>query len=88
VFAWTTIIATAAGVFTTFANVPQVLKCWRTGNTRDLSAKMLVALSFGLALWVVYGWLHGDTAVAISNAAGLGLSLTLLILKARSRLYD
>lgn len=57
---------------TTFANVPQVLKCWRMGNTEDLSTKMLVALSIGLTLWVAYGWLHGDTAVA-------------LILKARSR---
>jgi hypothetical protein len=45
VFASTTIIATAAGILTTFSNVPQVLKCWRTGNTKDLSTKMLLALS-------------------------------------------
>ena len=35
----------ATGILTTFSNVPQVLKCWRTGNTKDLSTEMLLALS-------------------------------------------
>jgi MtN3 and saliva related transmembrane protein len=47
---FTTALGALAAVLTTAANVPQVVKCFRTGRAGDLSFKMLVALSLGFAL--------------------------------------
>jgi uncharacterized protein with PQ loop repeat len=49
-----TLLGAVAAVLTAFANLSQVLKCWRTGETDDLSTKMLLSLSAGTALWIWY----------------------------------
>jgi MtN3 and saliva related transmembrane protein len=78
---FTTIFGLAAAILTTASNVPQVLKCWKTGATDDLSLKMLIALSSGLALWVAYGAMQGDLVIVVANAIGFVLAVILLILK-------
>ena len=40
---WTEGIGLVAGVLTTVAFVPQVLRTWRTGSARDFSLRMLLA---------------------------------------------
>lgn len=72
-----------AAVLTTAANIPQVLKAWRTRETRDLSLTMTLILASGLALWVVYGILQSDSVIIVANAAGLLLALSLMALKLR-----
>ena len=79
----TTWLGLLAAALTTAANVPQVLKAWRTRETRDLSLKMTLILASGLALWVVYGILQSDSVIAVANAAGLLLALSLTQLKLR-----
>jgi MtN3 and saliva related transmembrane protein len=69
-----TLIGGAAAFCTTVSYVPQLRKCWTTGETGDLSLKMLLLLATGLALWMVYGFVRGDIAIIIAN----GISLTLL----------
>jgi len=78
-------IGLLAAVLTTSANVPQVVKTYRTRSGKGLSARMLLTLASGLALWLTYGVLRKDFSLIIANAAGLGLTLTLLWLKRR---YD
>lgn len=63
-----TFIGLAAAFFTTISYFPQLTKVWRTGETGDLSLKMLLALLTGLALWVGYGVLQGDVAIIAANA--------------------
>lgn len=72
-----------AACLTTFANVPQVLKCFRTGTAGDLSKKMLMGLAAGLALWIVYGAFRGDVIIMAANGVSLCLIAVLLWFKWR-----
>jgi MtN3 and saliva related transmembrane protein len=83
-FTFTSVLGFSAAALTTIANLPQVLKCWRTGNTDDLSLKMLLALSGGTALWTVYGVSQKDAAIIIGNGISFALALALLSFKRRS----
>jgi MtN3 and saliva related transmembrane protein len=72
-----------AAFLTTAANVPQVIKCVRTGKADDLSMKMLLALSAGFSLWLTYGVLRGDLIIAIANGISLCLISVLVVFKRR-----
>jgi MtN3 and saliva related transmembrane protein len=74
-----------AAFLTTAANVPQVIKCFRTGKAGDLSKKMLIALAMGFALWLAYGALRGDWIIMAANAISLCLVAVLLWFKWRER---
>jgi MtN3 and saliva related transmembrane protein len=66
-----TAIGTAAAFCTTVSYLPQLRKCWRTGEAGDLSLRMLLLLAAGLALWLVYGTLRGDAVITVANGIGL-----------------
>lgn len=72
-----------AAFLTTAANVPQVIKCFRTRRAGDLSKKMLIALAAGLALWMAYGVLRDAAVIVIANAVSLCLVGILLWFKWR-----
>ena len=77
------VVGYAAGTLTTLAFVPQVVKSWRTGSTRDLSSVMLVAFTTGIVLWLLYGAAVGSLPIVLANGVTLGLSGTLFLLKLR-----
>jgi MtN3 and saliva related transmembrane protein len=74
-----------AAFLTTIANVPQVIKCIRTGESSDLSLKMLITLALGLMLWLSYGVVRHDIIIAVANGVSLGLVIVLLGFKWRDR---
>lgn len=74
-----------AGILTTSANVPQVLKTYRTRSAEGLSRRMLMTLASGLALWLTYGALRRDLWMVLANGAGFGLTVSLLWLQWRYR---
>jgi MtN3 and saliva related transmembrane protein len=78
-----TVIGLAAAVCTTAANLPQLKKAWTTGQTDDISLKMLLLLACGLGLWVVYGVLKKDVVIILANAISLALLVGLVWLKLR-----
>ena len=80
-FAW--VIGLAAAVCTTAANLPQIKKAWTTGQTDDISLKMLLLFACGLALWVLYGVLQKDIIIILANGVGLALLAALMYLKLR-----
>jgi MtN3 and saliva related transmembrane protein len=80
-FAW--VIGLAAAVCTTAANLPQLKKAWTTGQTDDISLKMLLLFAGGLALWVLYGVLQKDIIIVLANGVGLALLAALMYLKLR-----
>jgi MtN3 and saliva related transmembrane protein len=80
---WLTALGLLAAALTTAANIPQVIKCWRTRKADDLSLAMIVTLGSGLALWTVYGALRGDLVVVIGNAVALLIAGALFALKLR-----
>jgi MtN3 and saliva related transmembrane protein len=76
-------IGVCAAVLTSLSYIPQVRKAWPPGSTSDLSLKMLVVLTSGLALWVCYGVLKGDWVIVAANCTGAALSGTVLAFKLR-----
>jgi MtN3 and saliva related transmembrane protein len=78
-----TVIGIAAAVCTTAANLPQLKKAWTTGETDDISLKMLLLLVCGLVLWVVYGVLQKDIVIILANGISLALLVGLVCLKLR-----
>ncbi len=65
------IIGLAAAVCTTVAYFPQLKKSWQSGRTDDLSLAMLLVLSSGVALWVVYGVIKTDWVIIAANSVAL-----------------
>jgi MtN3 and saliva related transmembrane protein len=49
----------------------------------DLSLYMLLVLASGLALWIVYGFVQGDTVIIAANCASLALLGTIMTFKVR-----
>jgi MtN3 and saliva related transmembrane protein len=76
-----TIIGAVAAFCTAVSNLPQVIKAWRTHSVGDLSLKMILLLSTGLALWIVYGVMEGDPIIIAANVASLLLAVNLLVFK-------
>ena len=81
-------VGLVAGLLTTIAFVPQVLKIYRTKSGRDISARMFTLFSIGIVLWLVYGFLLGQWPIVLANAVTLVLSLTIIGLKIRYRRRD
>jgi MtN3 and saliva related transmembrane protein len=78
-----TLIGIAAAICTTVSYFPQLKKTWETGETDDLSLKMLTLLAVGLGLWVVYGFAKGDLVIVVANAISLAMLLVILGVKLR-----
>jgi MtN3 and saliva related transmembrane protein len=78
-----TIVGLVAGVLTTIAFVPQLLKIYRTKSGRDVSARMFVIFSLGVALWLAYGIMIRSLPVIVANAVTLVLALAIMGLKIR-----
>ena len=72
-----------AGMLTTVAFVPQVLRTHRTRSARDLSMPMLLLFNAGVALWLAYGLLIGSQGLILANAATITLSAYILGMKLR-----
>src|SRR3954453_9354823 len=76
-----TVVGLLAAFCTTFSYIPQVVKCWKTRETGDLSLKMLLTLAVGVALWVAYGFINSDWVIVGANAVSLLLLSNLLVFK-------
>lgn len=79
----TTLIGMFAGVLTTAAFVPQVVKTWRTRKAHDFSWLWLTLFSAGIATWLGYGILMDDIAIVVANAVTLVLVISITVIKAR-----
>lgn len=65
------IIGMVAGVFTTFAFFPQVLKTVKSRSTDDLSWTWLVMTICGVFLWLVYGVYIKSISLIVANGITL-----------------
>ena len=72
-----------AASLTTLSFVPQVWRTWKTRHTKDISLRMYLLLTSGIALWLVYGLRIGAWPIILANAITLLLAGTVLVLKLR-----
>jgi MtN3 and saliva related transmembrane protein len=80
-----TLLGMLAGILTTSAFLPQLVKAWRSRSTRDISLAMYVIISSGMLLWLVYGLLIGSLPLILANTVTLAIAVTILILKIKYR---
>jgi MtN3 and saliva related transmembrane protein len=72
-----------AAALTSLSYQPQLQKAIPQRSTSDLSLRMLMALSAGLCLWVVYGVAKDDWVIILANSIDATLSLAVLGFKIR-----
>ncbi|PPL03124.1 SemiSWEET transporter [Parapedobacter indicus] len=78
-FTYENIIGIAAGICTSIAMLPQLIKVIKTKETADLSVTMIGVLIVGVSLWVYYGFLQNEVPIILSNSFSVVVNLTLLI---------
>jgi MtN3 and saliva related transmembrane protein len=79
-------IGSLAGVLTTIAFIPQVIRTWKTRSARDISLVTYLLFSCGVLLWLGYGILLHALPIILANGTTLALSTSILALKIRDML--
>lgn len=70
-----------AGILVVISLLPQTIKSWKTKSTKDISLWRYIIYVTGLILWVTYAAIINNGPVALMNAVGLVLALSILGLK-------
>lgn len=79
-----TILGLIAATLTTGSFLPQVLKAWKTKETKDLSLPMYLILLTGIVLWTIYGLIKKDQAIIGANATAGILVCSIVYLKLKN----
>ena len=74
------IIGFIAGILTTVAVLPQLIKSWKTKKVMDISPFMFVLLLGGVGMWVVYGIIKNDCPIILTNGISFLLNLSMLVI--------
>lgn len=75
------VLGMIAGICTTLAFVPQVVKIYKTRKTEDISLAMFLVFCTGLVLWLIYGILQADIPIILANGVTLVLAGYILCFK-------
>jgi MtN3 and saliva related transmembrane protein len=70
-----------AGLLTTFALVPQIIRVYKLKSARDISFLYNTTMLVGILAWLVYGILSERFSLIIWNIIGAGLNGWLLYTK-------
>lgn len=76
-----TILGFIAAALTSFSFLAQVIKTWKTKQTKDISLNMYLILGLGISLWIVYGFLIQDIVVISANIVAISFILIIISLK-------
>ena len=80
-----TILGVAAGILILSGWVEQIIKGYRTKSLKDVSRYLMILISAGAILWLVYGFIVSDIFIIGTNVAAVFLMMTVLVMKKR---YD
>ena len=69
-----------AGIFTTIAVIPQIVKALKTHKVKDISPIFFSILLVGVGLWTYYGILKNDLPIIITNGISFVLNGCMLLL--------
>jgi MtN3 and saliva related transmembrane protein len=75
------ILGLLAGLFSTFALVPQIMRVYKLKSAREISIIYNTTMLLGIFLWLVYGIILGLVPIIIWNIIGALLIVLLLIAK-------
>jgi len=80
-----TILGTLAGILILSGWVEQIIKGYKTKSLKDVSKYLMIFISAGATLWLLYGIIVSDIFITGTNIAAIFLMITVLIMKKR---YD
>jgi MtN3 and saliva related transmembrane protein len=78
-----TAIGLLAGIMTTGAFVPQVIRVWRLKRADEISFTTFFVLSIGSIFWLTYGLFLSSWPIILANGVTFVLVVTILALKLR-----
>jgi MtN3 and saliva related transmembrane protein len=70
-----------AGILTSCAVLPQIVKSYRSRHVRDISLWQPVMLVAGMGLWLLYGILINDLPLIVTNIFSITCNLILITMK-------
>lgn len=79
----TDLLGYVAGTLTTIALLPQVWRTFRTHDVSGISLKMYLIFTAGVAVWLAYGIVLGETPMILANSVSLVLAFVVLAMKLR-----
>ena len=80
-----TILGVAAGVLILTGWVDQIYKGYKSKSLKDVSSFLLIFISAGAILWLIYGIIVVDIFIIGTNIAAMVLMFIVLVMKKR---YD
>jgi len=80
-----TILGIAAGILILTGWVEQIYKGFKTKSLKDVSRFLMIFISAGAILWLVYGFIVNDIFIICTNIAAIALMMIVLGMKRR---YD
>ena len=80
-----TLLGVAAGILILTGWVEQIIKGYKTKSLKDVSKFLMIFISAGAILWLVYGVIVDDIFIIGTNIAAIILMMIVLAMKRR---YD
>ncbi len=77
------ILGIAAGVLILSGWVEQIIKGYKTKSLKDVSKYLMVFISGGSILWLIYGIIVSDVFIIGTNIAAIFLMMIVLFMKKR-----
>ena len=82
------IIGISAGLCTTIAFVPQVVKVTKTKKTHGISLWMYIIFIIGIFLWLIYGILIKSYEIIFANTITFPLAIYVLVYVIKNDIND
>ena len=73
------ILAGAFGIINGLANIPQIIKIYKTKSAKDLSKITYITLFIGTIIWILYGIKLKNIPILILNGTACVLFVVILI---------
>ena len=80
---WIELIGCVAGVLTSFAFFPQIMKLLRFKQSQGISVGMYACTLLGCSLWLIYGVFIGSISLILFNLLNILTTFFILILSKR-----
>jgi MtN3 and saliva related transmembrane protein len=80
-----TILGVAAGILILSGWIEQIIKGYKTKSLKDISKYLMILISAGAILWLIYGIIVSDIFIIGTNITAIFLMMIVLTMKKR---YD
>lgn len=75
------ILGLSASFVTTSSFLPQIWQVWKTKDVSAISLPTYLIITFGLALWLIYGVLKHDLPITVANSIMVILTGSIAVMK-------